>query len=72
MQFFRVYFRVLRLLGSEATLAMVLVAANLGLASAQFAEPILFGRIIDKLATAQTENRAPQWSELAPLLQPRL
>ena len=68
MQFFRVYFRVLRLLGSEATLAMVLVAANLGLASAQFAEPILFGRIIDKLATAQTENRAPQWSELAPLL----
>ncbi len=68
MQFFRVYFRVLRLLGSEATLAMILVAANLGLASAQFAEPILFGRIIDKLATAQTENRAPQWSELAPLL----
>ena len=68
MQFFRVYFRVLRLLGSEATLAMILVAANLGLASAQFAEPILFGRIIDKLASAQTENRAPQWSELAPLL----
>ncbi len=68
MQFFRVYIRVLRLLGSEAILALVLVAANLGLAIAQFAEPILFGRIIDKLATAQSESRAVQWNELVPLL----
>ncbi len=68
MQFFRVYLRVLRLLGSESALALVLVASNLGLATAQFAEPILFGRIIDKLATAQTQGRVPLWSDLLPLV----
>jgi glucan exporter ATP-binding protein len=68
MLFFRVYVRVLRLLGAESTLALILVASNLGLATAQFAEPILFGRIIDKLAVAQAQNRALQWDELWPLL----
>jgi len=68
MQFIRVYIRVLRLLGTESTLALVLVASNLGLAISQFAEPILFGRIVDKLATAQAGGHAVQWIELLPLV----
>ncbi len=68
MGFLKVYIRVLRLLSAEATLAIILVIANLGLASAQFAEPLLFGKIIDKLAAAQAENRVPQWADLGPLV----
>jgi ATP-binding cassette subfamily B protein len=68
MQFFKVYLRVLRLLGSERRLAGILVVANLLLAAAQFAEPILFGRIIDVLANAQTQSRTLQWADLLPLV----
>ena len=68
MNFFKIYIRVLRLLAPETRLAAVLVVGNLMLAVAQFAEPVLFGRIIDRLAGAQAQNRMPQWSELTPLL----
>ena len=53
MKYFRLYFRVLELLGREARLGWVLAVANLALASAMFVEPILFGRIVDTLASAQ-------------------
>ncbi|HEX7789969.1 MAG TPA: glucan ABC transporter ATP-binding protein/ permease, partial [Afipia sp.] len=46
----RLYVRVLELLGKEARLGWLLAAANLLLAVAQFAEPVLFGRIIDVLS----------------------
>ena len=46
----RLYTRVLELLGKEARLGWILAAANLLLAGAQFAEPVLFGRIIDVLS----------------------
>lgn len=68
MNFLRIYIRVLRELGSERGLAIVLVLANLALAGAQFAEPVLFGRIIDRLAASQNEAAAAQWRELAPLI----
>ena len=68
MTVFRLYLRVLGQLGSQKRVAMVLVAANLALALAQFAEPVLFGRIIDMLAGAQTAGRTPAWNDLAPLL----
>jgi ATP-binding cassette subfamily B protein len=68
MNFFKVYLRVLRQIGPESRLAVILVVANFMLAAAQFAEPILFGRIIDLFARAQAEARKPQWSELMPLL----
>jgi glucan exporter ATP-binding protein len=68
MQFFKIYLRVLRLLGSERRLAGILVVANLLLAGAQFAEPVLFGRIIDVLANAQAQNRSLQWADLLPLV----
>jgi glucan exporter ATP-binding protein len=46
----RLYTRVLQLLGKEKRLGWILAAANLLLAGAQFAEPVLFGRIIDVLS----------------------
>ena len=50
MSMFRLYVRVLQLLGKEARLGWILAAANLLLAGAQFAEPVLFGRIVDVLS----------------------
>ncbi len=50
MSLLRLYTRVLQLLGKEAGLGWILAAANLALAAAQFAEPVLFGRIVDVLS----------------------
>lgn len=50
MSLLRLYTRVLELLGREARLGWILAGANLLLAGAQFAEPVLFGRIIDVLS----------------------
>jgi ATP-binding cassette subfamily B protein len=49
MSLLRLYARVLELLGNEARLGWILAGANLLLAGAQFAEPVLFGRIVDVL-----------------------
>jgi len=46
----RLYIRVLQLLGKESRLGWFLAGANLLLAVAQFAEPVLFGRIVDVLS----------------------
>ena len=46
----RLYIRVLELLGKEARLGWILAVANLLFAAAQFAEPVLFGRIVDALS----------------------
>src|SRR5215470_10867588 len=60
MNLVRVYTRVLALLGEEAKLAWLLALANLALAGAQFAEPVLFGRIIDALTKSlSTATLAP-------------
>src|SRR4030081_3561102 len=50
MSLIRTYTRVLELLGSEARLGWLLACANLLLAGAPFAEPVLFGRIVDVLS----------------------
>jgi ATP-binding cassette subfamily B protein len=50
MSLLRLYTRVLQLLGGEARLGWILAVANLLLATAQFAEPVLFGRIIDVMS----------------------
>ena len=64
----RLYARVLRLLGPKIWLGWTLAFANLALAAALFAEPVLFGRIIDALAHAQGERQALSWQHLLPLL----
>src|SRR5882762_5870000 len=53
MSLWPLYVRVLSLLGPETRLGVFLAIANFGLAGAQFAEPVLFGRIIDALAGSQ-------------------
>ena len=68
MSIFRLYGRVLGLLGSESRLAWTLALANMALASAQFAEPVLLGRIIDTLTGAQARGEPPSWSRLGVLL----
>ena len=68
MSIFRLYGRVLALLGSESRLAWALALANVALASAQFAEPVLLGRIIDTLTGAQALGEPPSWSRLGVLL----
>ncbi len=68
MSILRLYGRVLALLGSESRLAWVLALANIALASAQFAEPVLLGRIIDTLTSAQFGGGPPSWSKLGSLL----
>jgi ATP-binding cassette, subfamily B, beta-glucan exporter len=50
MSLLRLYMRVLDLLGREARLGWILAGADLLLAGAQFAEPVLFGRIVDVLS----------------------
>src|SRR5215510_5327920 len=67
MSFVRLYLRVLELLGPEARLAWLLAIANVALAAAQFAEPVLFGRIVDTMATAQGKGAAPDWNDLLTL-----
>jgi len=63
----RLYLRVLTLLGPEKRLAMVLVLANLALAVALFAEPYLFGRIIN-LLTGASGGGKPGVEALLPLI----
>jgi ATP-binding cassette, subfamily B, beta-glucan exporter len=60
---FRLYIRVLELLGGEARLGLILAFGNLVLAGAQFAEPVLFGRIVDVLSSNQPG--ASPWPLLA-------
>ncbi len=68
MRFLRLYLRVLALLGPEARLGWTLAIASVALASAQFIEPILFGRIVDALANSQGGTRQISWLGLMPLL----
>ncbi len=63
MSFFRLYLRALAALRPQARIAAVLVGANAALAVAQFAEPVLFGRIVDRL----TRGSAAGWADVAPL-----
>src|SRR5882724_5276256 len=50
MSLLRLYTRVLELLGKEARLGWILAGANLLLAGVQFAEPVMFGRLVDVLS----------------------
>ncbi len=59
MSLLRLYTRVLELLGKEARLGWILAVANLLLAAAQFAEPVLFGRIVDVLSGKTSSSAWP-------------
>jgi ATP-binding cassette, subfamily B, beta-glucan exporter len=71
MSLLRLYTRVLQLLGKEARLGWILAGGNVLLAAAQFAEPVLFGRIVDVLsgnasaAPLETASSSSPWPLLA-------
>jgi glucan exporter ATP-binding protein len=62
---FRLYLRVLQQLGPERRLGAFLALANTALAVAAFAEPVLFGRIVDALYAS---DRAPEDQRKLPWL----
>ena len=66
MRTLKLYARVLMQLRAESALALALVAANIAVAFAQFAEPLLLGRVVDRLAGAQ--GAAPEWRRILPLI----
>jgi ATP-binding cassette, subfamily B, beta-glucan exporter len=68
MKFVLLYARVLKMLGPQARLGWLLACANLALAAANFAEPVLLGRIIDALASAQASGTLPSWPRLFGLI----
>jgi ATP-binding cassette subfamily B protein len=69
MWLIRLYLRVLGQLGSDIRIGAILAVANIGLAIAAFAEPILFGRIIDRLTGGGAATGVPlTFSSLVPLL----
>lgn len=68
MSLLRLYFRVLMQLGPELRLGLWLVMANLALATAMFAEPYLFGQIINLLTGSQAQGSKPTLESLLPLI----
>jgi ATP-binding cassette subfamily B protein len=65
MSLLRLYARAFSMLSAAGGAAIALGFANILLAAAQFAEPVLLGRIVDALTAAQAAARAPQWREVA-------
>src|SRR4051795_11357037 len=61
MPILSLYTRVLELLGKEARLGWLLAVANLLLAASQFAEPVLFGRIVDVLSGKTVAGSNSAW-----------
>ena len=69
MGLIRLYTRVLGQLGSDLRIGALLALANVALAISAFAEPILFGRIIDVLTRAQIPGTPPvTFTSLTPLI----
>ena len=68
MSLLHLYSRVLALLGPQKKLGVFLAVANFALAGAMFAEPVLFGRIIDALAGAQAKGTTASWPDLTKLI----
>ncbi len=68
MDIARLYVRVLSLLGSDRRLGWVLAMANVALAMALFAEPVLFGKVIDQLTKSDISQPTLVWDNVWPLL----
>ena len=68
MEFFRVYGRVIGLLRAERGLAIMLALTNVAVAALQFYEPVLFGKVVDLLATAKDKTTEMLWSDARHLL----
>ena len=68
MNLIAIYTRALKKLNSDSRLAWILAFANLALAITLFAEPILFGKVINTLANTEASKTNSLWNDVAPLL----
>jgi ATP-binding cassette subfamily B protein len=68
MRFFRVYGRVLGLLGRDIRVAGFLAGANLVVAGLQFLDPVLFGRVVNLLSKSDHLQFDDLWRQAAVLL----
>jgi ATP-binding cassette subfamily B protein len=68
MRFFRIYGRVLGLLGRDIRVAGFLAFANLIVAGLQFLDPVLFGRVVNLLTHSGSMAPATVWQQAVVLL----
>jgi glucan exporter ATP-binding protein len=68
MRFFKVYGRVLGLLGRDIRIAGFLAFANLMVAGLQFLDPVLFGRVVNLLARSDQLPHGELWQQATMLL----
>ena len=68
MRFFKIYGRVLGLLGRDLRIAGFLAFANLMVAGLQFLDPVLFGRVVNLLSRSDKLPHGELWHEAAVLL----
>ncbi len=66
MSIFALYVRVLSLLHPVWRGALALVLANCVLATTQFVEPLLLGKVVDRLAAGQGGGAPARWSDVGP------
>jgi glucan exporter ATP-binding protein len=68
MRFFKVYGKVLGLLGRDIRIAGFLAFANLMVAGLQFLDPVLFGRVVNLLGQSDKLPHNEMWHDAAILL----
>jgi ATP-binding cassette subfamily B protein len=64
MGFLHLYAQVLAKLGRDSRLGWLLALANVAVTVALFAEPVLFGSVINVLAVAQADSASADWAKL--------
>ena len=68
MSFFRIYWRVFALLRTEKRAAITLIVAAAAMVGTQFAEPVLLGRLINRLSQGAKSGHLPSLADLAPTM----
>ncbi len=68
MRFFKIYGRVLGLLGRDIRIAGFLAFANLMVAGLQFLDPVLFGRVVNLLGRSDKLAHGEMWHQATMLL----
>ena len=68
MRFFKIYGKVLGLLGRDIRIAGFLALANLMVAGLQFLDPVLFGRVVNLLGQSDKLPHNQMWHQAALLL----
>ncbi|HEY0181760.1 MAG TPA: glucan ABC transporter ATP-binding protein/ permease [Rhodopila sp.] len=68
MRFFKIYGRVLGLLGRDIRIAGFLAFANLMVAGLQFLDPVLFGRVVNLLSQSDRMPAGAMWQQATMLL----